>query len=440
VPQPDRLQRELTPHVCRYTKFALAPPPDAKTTTANCFCLNTKSTVSSTVEDGSCSWPCPQDATQRCGYFKQVRRAAPIVRYSVYEVYDLDQKVTQCKLCPFVVGALSVEKSATCYGGFFPPIADKDYWASPQNPYKFFRCLTFKGCIGGKRFGSTQFGERVEVARCGEGYDPKSTMCASCSTGFASGSTLLNEGGKCVKCPHERGLGVAAYAVYLFMPVMMFLGWYPGIYWFLAEFPTSFSVITYIQITGALGGFTVKWHPAVKLILKIMNVVNFDATLFFFECSLSEIGKSYLFNYLLIMLLPFLYAAKYFFDYKYNHMYGDQTTTWNSFVKNALFLTNLLFLPVLGQCFLLFSCGDLGNGTQYNLRMPATECYSGGHLAAVFIMPISFLLIVVGWPLAICTFYYVGYKNHLLDHPQFAGTIGFLYLRSTPETSWHMIC
>ena len=87
----------------------------------------------------------------------------------------------------------------------------------------------------------------------------------------------------------------------------MFLAWYPGIFYLFQRAPSTFVVIQFLQISGAMAGFTVQWNSDVKFLLDIFNIVNFDLSLYFFECSMPALGKSYLFNFLFVNCMPFVY-------------------------------------------------------------------------------------------------------------------------------------
>ena len=420
-----------------YTKMALSPPLATAGGTVNCICMRNVP-VTSMVAENTCSTPCPLNPAEKCGH----KAATGLSSYSVYKLYDIESKNTPCKSCPTVTGAIAENKGATCYGGFYPPIAKKGYWSSPSDPTKFYQCLVLsKGCIGGVRYGRGEYGEAATVAQCGEGYQQDAIMCAACSSGYSAGSYIIGEGGRCVKCPHNRGGPPFLYfIIYLIMPFAMFNYWYPGLFWLISTFPVSFVVVTFFQITGALAGFSIKWNKGAKLVLKIINIINFDKTLFFFECSLPFIGKTYTFNFLLVVLLPFLYTAKYYGHMWYNHKYGDATATWNQFIKASLYHVNLLFLPILNQCLLLLSCAPLADGTYILPNAPNTKCFESDHLTALLLMPFFIIVIVIGWPTFIVFALHAGQKNNLLSEPSYAASFGWIYQRYEVEFFWwHLV-
>ena len=439
--QLENLNKDLTGENS-YDRFAVSPPLNTPGPDVNCICMrNITKALTTTVAPALCSTNCPLNPKEKCGWKKDADPQGE-ARFSVYKIYDLESKRTPCEPCPTVSAAIAEEKAAICYGGFYAPIAKPGYWSTPSNPTKFFECLVLgKGCIGGVRYGYGEYGEGTVVTRCDTGYVQDSTMCAACDSEYSQGTYLIGEGGRCVKCPHSRGgPPVLWYPLYLLMPFGMFMYWYPGLYWLISTIPVSFVAITFFQITGALAGFSVKWNKDAKLILKVINIINFDKTLFLFECSLPFMAKSYTFNFLLVVLLPFLYALKYYMEMRINQSSGDATATWNGFIKGTLYHVNLLFLPVMNQCLLLLNCRALGDGTFYLAISPATKCFEADHLASLLMMPNFIILVVIGWPFALCIFYWVGKKNNLLDEPSFAGTFGFVYQRYELQFFWwHLV-
>jgi len=380
----------------------------------------------------ACDAKCPQDTRQICGGAGGA--------YSVYVLSDNDVD-TPCISCPTTLSAIKVETSADCAGGFFPPVANPGFWAQETVPLQFFKCTKGKGCLGGTRYQfatpTSSFGESRRISLCAQGYRKDSLLCAACDEGYTWGSALMGGGGRCVACPHKTSY--AFTPLYLLFPAAMFLGWYPGLYTLLGKAPSAFVFIAYLQISAAIGGFAIRWHPFAASVLGLFSIFNFDRNLFFFECSMAPLGKSLLFQWLFLNMLPLLYAAKYFGAYYYSHRWGDGSTKWNEACKSAMFLVNLLYLPVTSSVLELFRCENLGDGTMYLKLQPASRCWEGEHLAAVMLCPVSVLVVTFGWPMLMGSLFHAGRVHSLLQNKHFAGTVGFLYQRYEVYYFWYAV-
>ena len=134
----------------KYTYFA--------ETAGVCLCF--KELVDLTkVSDTECNNECTGAPGSVCGISGRFALSA-VGKEQALSVYKADNFSTfesNCAECPTTLTAIGEEFSATCFGGFYQPIAKKGYWAQASTPTQFFKC-PMKGCLGGFRYGKAAAG------------------------------------------------------------------------------------------------------------------------------------------------------------------------------------------------------------------------------------------------------------------------------------------
>jgi len=395
-----------------------------------CFCASTNQVETMNTANHACIEGCPKDGNQICGAKHHV---------SAYVIVDTLQISTPCLPCPTTQTAIAHELSATCAGGMVPPIARQGYWSPLTFPIEkraFFKCPGgIDACAGGQVYGTDlnpPTGTTVLLASCHEGYE--STMCAGCTKDHYKDFPLK----KCTKCP-PIAIG---WMWYIPMPILMIGFWFPGLLWVYRKLPSFFFTFTYLQMSAIIGLFDFSSTASLDTALSLAGMVNFDVNLFMFDCSLNQPG--FLFKWLVLQLLPLYFWCTYLGKYYYNLAYQNPNPDSNKpehgsrleAIKLSLAISNCLYLPVAGEALALYSCHLLPDGSSYLAAYPEVICYEGGHLAAVLLSVIQFILFIFGWPLMLFVVFYIGNRRQLLYQPAFRNLFSWLYARYEVEYFW----
>ena len=118
-------------------------------------------------------------------------------------------------------------------------------------------------------------------------------------------------------------------------------------------------------------------------------------------------------KWLFIQIMPLMYIARYFGEHYLKKRLGrltDETDvqhSWNTALHSTIFLINLLYISITNWVLLLYDCQKVTNTLTVLTHDPRVECYTGDHLAALILSPISLVVYVLGWPCAICVIFYV---------------------------------
>jgi len=281
-----------------------------------------------------------------------------------------------------------------------PPYSADGYWASFQEPHRFFKC-TVGTCLQGNLnyvngTMSTVVGQNYTISKCPQKngrYTQRGNMCAACT------ADTMHFDKECIPC-ETSFLWIVAR---LIMPLLLFLGWFPSIKTLVGDgiLPSLFVSYAAIQIIGVIGTFPVEWSRIPEKTFWFMKIFNFDLDLTLIGCTLSD----WSFTWIIYMILPILYWIYYMGSYFLNNIYarlklseeehqkhllGDRTRFLMA-VKSALFICNLLYITVTTKALLIWKCESFVNGQLYLVYNPDIICFEGDHL---WLMALSLIGIV----------------------------------------------
>ncbi|KAK3280073.1 hypothetical protein CYMTET_12069 [Cymbomonas tetramitiformis] len=275
----------------------------------------------------------------------------------------------------------------------------------------------------------------LTLGHCAEGYTGR--LCRSCAEGFYQMS------GFCMECPATyRGkvlLTVGGGLAVIGMWVLL------GVY--LASMYASLSVVLlYMQVGSMLQGIDLNWPSSVEYWALAQQIVNFDVDFVSPQCIITT--YSFHWSYYVQMSLPLFVLLLNGLLHLVGRLRIGQESKLDSAgkvqaiaklrnerVASVLSFQEIVYHSLCIRCFQPWVCSTGGDGLEYLMAAPDTECWEGKHIPMLVVSGLALALYVVGIPFlfygAVLAY---GLKNNALKERSFSATYGWLYNKY--ELSW----
>eukprot|EP00854_Cymbomonas_tetramitiformis_P003885 gene3885-4846_t len=324
--------------------------------------------------------------------------------------------------------------------------SDGGFWGDINYPTKFWQCEP-DTCFGGKNF--TCESERTErlCSMCDEEYmDMGKIVCIKCPEGrFSFWSFLLTFG------------GVALTAALWYFVGIVISGSYDAID----------ITLLYMQIVAQVQGFGLNWPsgPIFDTVHLIFQLVNFDVDFLSPSCIMEW---NYVYAFYVQLAFPIIMSvlsfirygwARFCFEYypddfsgpnSYDQVCGVKWTKGRRFFNSYLHpkadkarlrksldnsIANFLKFTVMNYNILVektlqvFVCEKMEDGTYFLSAGPEVTCYKAAHIGLMVAAILGICIYVIGVPVLLYQNLTWGQKNHVLNHPRFKTTFGWMYER-----------
>ena len=271
---------------------------------------------------------------------------------------------------------------------------------------------------------------------CATGYKSGSPMCKDCDDGYHRVSD-----GTCVECPPgssfiagTAGLAVIGVGVVAALVVRASEKAYASgemqLESRVKRFPHSLSIgLLFVQILGVLALSPFGWpDPPVLPVLRVMNFLNVDLSIFAVGCTLTDFFT----RYIIAAVLPLFLAGVIVLGVAASRLFGGGgQVPIMALVERAVFMLGpCLYLPLSRSILLYFDCTKLptnrNGGSAYWLDAEySVECFAGRWMTWVPLAVVATLLYVCGLPAYVgCQLYRVRKR---LNDPLVLLRFGTLY-------------
>ena len=204
--------------------------------------------------------------------------------------------------------------------------------------------------------------------------------------------------------------------------------------------------LLFVQITGMISTFGLKWHANLSLVNTALGIANFDVDFVTPLC----LGKwTSVDSFFVQLFLPAIYAMGCAIYYGLVYVWRryvvlDSSKTigeWRQCVcvnlinKPASFIL-VMYHTLCLKCFQIFSCETFPDGRQFMRFSPDIECWQGDHIGMVVMSVIYIPTVLIGFPVYLVYVIRKASDNGTLHDPNFMDKFSFAFSRYDPGYKW----
>lgn len=251
------------------------------------------------------------------------------------------------------------------------------------------------------------------------------------------------------------------------------------------------SVMVFLQITGMITRFQLRWHPNLTYVNIIMSIVNFDIDFFGPHCLLTGWNASV--SYFVQLFVPFMiffgliidWHVKEYFYKTFLRLDGQKeevdlfekpllnkvlripnspfpvtfppkmlmpiiflqvvfrwalhrSKNYLSYATTTTFkFMNIMYHTIAIRSFAVFVCTTEPNGkVSFMSFSPEITCGEPIHIAMMVLSAVYIPVVVLGWPMYCARALYKGYKSENLTSPEFLENWAWLFSKYSIEYCW----
>jgi len=330
----------------------------------------------------------------------------------------------ECLECP--VGAV-------CPGGRGRPYPKRGFWGDVTCDFDpelgnsscpgfdhFIECNPVSDCAGGPEFS------------CEAGHSGR--MCKEAQSGwFIVGGAFWLECG-------ETGHFVGTIGIICVVLVWLAINKVAS-----GHYDAMDLALLFVQITGMISTFGLKWHENLSVVNTAFGIANFDVDFVTPLCLTKWTGVE---SFYVQLSMPAIYAAGCIIYYSTVHFFGryvvhnksESMHGWNKLQDNlvnkvASFII-VMYHTLCIKCFQSFHCEEFPDGRSFMKFAPDVECWKPDHISMVVVSALYIPTVLVGFPVYIAYIIKRAEDNGTLHNPAFMSKWDFAYSRYDPGFKW----
>jgi hypothetical protein len=203
--------------------------------------------------------------------------------------------------------------------------------------------------------------------------------------------------------------------------------------------------LLFVQITGMISTFGLKWHRNLESINTALSIANFDVD---FVTPLCLGPWTAFHSFYTQLMLPVIYGAGCLLYYSsgclYSNVIKKEGRTFQEFkdklstdmVNKVLSFVIVMYHTLCLKCFQAFRCTTYPDDKPYMYFFPGVECYQSEHIGMMVVSALYIPIVLIGFPSYMAYVVNKAAKDGSLHNRKFMDKYSFIFSRYDPGYKW----